>query len=52
MVTKSTIIHGVLLGVNSYRVVVKTVVNPETLLPIPIDEKIVYIKDVVDIMVP
>ena len=52
MVTESTTIHGVPLKANTHRVVVKMVVNPEARLPIPIGDEFVYIKDIVDIMVP
>ena len=51
MVTKSTTIHGVPLGANTYRVAIKTTVEPEARLPILIGDEIVYIKDVVDTMV-
>ena len=40
------------LGANTYRVAVKTTVNPDARLPIPIGDKFVYIKDIVDSMVP
>ena len=52
MVVESTIIHGVLLRANTYRVTVKKVVDPKACLPIPIDDEFVYIKDVVDTMIP
>ena len=52
VVTESTTIHGVLLGTNTYRVVVKMEVDPEARLSIPMSEKFVYIKDVVDTMAP
>ena len=46
VVTEST------LRPNTYRVVVKTAVDLEARLPILIGDEIVYIKDVVDTMVP
>ena len=51
MVTESTTIHGVPLGANTHRVVVKIAVNPEARLPIPIGDEFVYIKNTVDTMV-
>ena len=51
VVTESTIIHGVPLRANTYCVAVKTTINLEAHLPIPIGDKFVYIKDVVDTMV-
>ena len=51
-ITESTTIHGVLLGANTYRVVVKMTVDLVARLPIPIGDEIVYINDVIDIMVP
>ena len=52
MVTKSIIMHGVPLGANTHRVAVKMTINPKARLPIPIGDEFMYIKDVVDIMVP
>ena len=52
MVIESTIVHGVPLGANIYRVIVKTTADSKAHLPIPIGDKIVYIKDVVNTMVP
>ena len=52
VVTELTTIHGVPLGFTTYRVTVKTVVDLEARLPIPIGDEIGYIKDVVDIIVP
>ena len=52
VVTDSTTMHGVPLGANNYRIAVKTAVNPEARLPILIGDKIVYIKDAIDTMVP
>ena len=52
MVIESIIIYGIPLGSNTYCVAVKMAVDPEARLPIPIGEKIVYVKDVVDTMVP
>ena len=51
MVTESTIIHAVPLETNTYHVLVKTAVNPEARLPIPIGDGFVYIKDIVHTMV-
>ena len=52
VITKSTTIHGAPLGANIHRVVVKTTVNPKAQLPISIDDEFVYIKNVIDTMVP
>ena len=52
VVTKSTTIHGVPLGANTYRVAVKIAVDPEARLPIPIGDEIVYIKNIINTMVP
>ena len=52
MITKSTTIHGLPLGANTHCIAVKTVVNTEARLLIPIGDKFVYIKEVVDTMVP
>ena len=52
MVNESTTINGVPLRANIYRVVVKMAIDSEAHVPIPIGEAIVYIKDVVDTMVP
>ena len=52
MVTKSTTIHGVPLRANTHHVAIKIARNPEARLPIPIGDEFVYIKDVVDTMVP
>ena len=52
VVNKSTTIHGVPLGANIHLIAVKTAVNSDTPLPFPIGDEFVYIKDVVDNMVP
>ena len=52
VVTESTTIHGVLLKANTYRVEVKSAVNHNPHLPIPIGDEIVYIKNAVNTMVP
>ena len=52
VITESTTIHGVLLGANIYRIIVKTTVDLEACLLIPIGDEFVYIKDVIDTMVP
>ena len=52
MVTESTTIHGVPLRANVHHLTVKIAINPEAHLPIPIGDEFVYIKDVVDTMVP
>ena len=51
-VTESTTIHGVLLGANTYCVAVKMAIDTEPHLPILIHDEIMYIKNVVDTMVP
>ena len=45
VVTELTIIHGVPLGVNTYRVAVQTTVDPEDRLPIPISNEIYNYKN-------
>ena len=52
MVIESTTIHEVLLEDNAYRVAIKIAVNPEAHLPISIGDKIVYVQDAINIMVP
>ena len=52
MVIDSTIIHGVPLGANNYRILVKKALNPEACLPILVGDKIVLVKDAIDTMVP
>ena len=52
VVTESTTIHGVPLGTNTYRVAVKTAEDLEARLPILIGDEIVYIKNVINTMVP
>ena len=52
VVTESTIIHGVPLGANTYRVTVKMAVNLKACLPIPIVDEFVYFKDAIDTVVP
>ena len=52
VVTELTTTHEVLLGASTYRVAVKTTLDLEARLPILIVDEIVYIKDVVDTMVP
>ena len=52
VVTESTTIHRISLKAKTHHVTVKIIVNLEARLPIPIGDKFVYIKDVVDTMVP
>ena len=52
MVIKSTTIDEVSLGANTYCVAVRKAVNPKTHLPIPIGDEFIYIKEVIDIMIP
>ena len=52
VVTKSITIHGVLLRDNTYHVTVKKAIDLEVCLPIPIGDEFMYIKDVVDTIVP
>ena len=52
MIIESTTIHGVPLRANTHCVLVETTVNLEARLPIPIGDEFVYIKDVIDTMVP
>ena len=52
MVIKSTTRHGVPFGVSTYPVTVKMAVNPKARLPILVGDRYVYIKDVVNTMVP
>ena len=52
MVIESTTIHRVLLGGSTYCVAVKITVDPEAHLCILIGDEFVYIKDVVNTMVP
>ena len=52
VVTESTTIYGVLHEANPYHVTIKTTVNLEARLPIPIGDGFIYIKGVVDTMVP
>ena len=51
MVIDSTIVHGVPLGHDTYRVVIKTVVEPDAHLPIPIGDEFVFVKDAINSMV-
>ena len=51
VVIDSTVIHGVLLAHDTYKVVMKTVVEPDAHLPIPIDDEFVFVKDAINIMV-
>ena len=52
MVIESTTIHRAPFGANTHHVTVKMTINPEAHLHVPIGDEFVYIKDVVDTMVP
>ena len=52
VVTESITKHGIPLGDNTYIVAVKTIVDLEARVPIPIGDEIVYTQNVVNIMVP
>ena len=52
IVTKSTTLHRTLHGDNNYQVVVKTTIDLESCLPIPIIDKIVYIQNIINTIFP